>query len=159
MARIIHQKLGQKHGLITTHVPYWRYEPASVHENELARLYWDRPVITDRTIRSNRPDIILTLKKEKITFLIDVAIPSSHNVQDTVAEKINKYTELAIEVKRIWKQEVVRIVPLVISATAIIPLSLRQAILEIGLPQEIQGLLQKSVVLSTCNMVRKHLGL
>ena len=37
---------------------------------------WDIPVITDRTILTNRPDIVLHDKKDKKTcLLIDVTIP------------------------------------------------------------------------------------
>jgi len=35
---------------------------------------WDVPVITDRTILANRPDIVLHDKKEKTFLLIDTAI-------------------------------------------------------------------------------------
>ena len=36
---------------------------------------WDIPVITDRKILANQPDIVLLDKKEKAHLLIDIAIP------------------------------------------------------------------------------------
>jgi hypothetical protein len=64
-AKIVHQFLAQRHKLITTDDPYYKYEPQPVLENESPKIYWDRPVITDRTILANRPDIIIIDKINK----------------------------------------------------------------------------------------------
>jgi len=45
--------------------PYYKYTPANVLENENFKLYWKRSIITDKTIPSNRPDIIFMNKKKK----------------------------------------------------------------------------------------------
>jgi hypothetical protein len=50
-------------------------------ENERYKLYWDR------TISNNRPDITLTDKVKKKTFLIDIAIPTDHRSQVKYNEK------------------------------------------------------------------------
>jgi hypothetical protein len=41
---------------------------------------WDVPVITDQTILTNRPDIILHDKMEKTGVPIDIAAPDDSNV-------------------------------------------------------------------------------
>jgi hypothetical protein len=81
VAKILHHELAMKHGLIETNTPYYKYTPHTILENERYKLYWDRTIITDRTISNNRPDITLIDKVKKKTFLIDIAIPSDHRSQ------------------------------------------------------------------------------
>jgi hypothetical protein len=76
--KILHHKLAMKRGLIETNTPYYKYTPHTILENERYKLYWDRTIITDRTISDNRPDITLIDKVKEKTFLIDIAIPSDH---------------------------------------------------------------------------------
>jgi hypothetical protein len=52
----------------------------NVLENDNCKLYWDRSVITDKTIPSNRPDITFINKTTRNTFLIDIAVPNTHNL-------------------------------------------------------------------------------
>jgi hypothetical protein len=62
---------------------------------------WDRIVITDKHIPANRPDIILINKTDKVIYLIDIAVPNNNNnLMKTYNEKVNKYQELAEEIKR-----------------------------------------------------------
>ena len=43
-------------------------------------------------------------KKTKNTFLIDIAVPNTHNLARTITDKQNKYQELANEMCAMWKQ-------------------------------------------------------
>ena len=45
----------------------------------------------------NGPDITFVNKKTKNTFLIDIAVPNTHNLAKTITDKQNKYQELANE--------------------------------------------------------------
>lgn len=80
VAKIIHQLLANKYKLASQKVPYYKYEPPPVLENSEAKLYWDRTVITDRTIRANKPDIVLYDKSANVINIFDVAIPLN-NIQ------------------------------------------------------------------------------
>ena len=51
---------------------------------------WDVPVITDQTILTNQPNIVLHDKKEKTCLLIDIAIPDDSNVNTKETEKLRK---------------------------------------------------------------------
>jgi hypothetical protein len=93
VAKVIRQKLAEATELIGDNCPYYKYEPANVLENDNFKLYWNRSIITDKTIPSNRPDITVTNKKTKNTFLIDIAIPNTHNLAKTITEKQNKNTK------------------------------------------------------------------
>ena len=83
----------------------YKYTPANVLENEKFKLYWNRSILMDKTIRFNRPDITFMNKKTKNTFLIDIAVPNTHNLAKTITDKQNKYRELANEICAMWKQK------------------------------------------------------
>jgi predicted nucleic acid-binding protein len=68
---------------------------------------------------------------------------------------VNKYQELAEKIKRMWKQEEVNIVPLILSNTGIIPKKLFTSISSINLPRNTFIEIQKQAVLSTCRLTRK----
>lgn len=120
-------------------------------------MYFDRAILTDKTVHNNRPDITLIDKENKIVHIIDIAIPNTHNIQKTITEKIQKYTELKEEIIRIWKINKVYIVPLVLSSTGVIPKYLHQALKTIDLPNSTYYTMQKCAILNTCRIVRKFL--
>ena len=66
-----------------------------VTEKDSITILWDMPIHTDRTITTNRPDIVLKNKKDKTWLLIDVTI---HLSQTT--KTLNKYKNLEILVER-----------------------------------------------------------
>ena len=78
--------------------PYYKFTPANVLENDNFKLYWNRSIITDKTVPSNRPDITLMNKTTKNAFLIDIAVPNTHNLAKIVTEKQEKSRELANEI-------------------------------------------------------------
>jgi hypothetical protein len=104
-----------------------------VLENDNFKLYWNRCIITDKSIPSNQTDITFTNKKTKNTFLIDIAIPNTHNLAKTITKKQNIYQELANEIRDMWKQDAVQVVLIVISASGIIPKSLSQSLKRLNL--------------------------
>jgi len=124
LAKIIHQKLAEAAESIDDKSPYYKYTPASVLENENFNLYWNRSILTDKTVPFNRPDITVMNKKTKNTFLIDTAVPNTHNLANTITDKQNKYQELANEICAVWKQKAVQVIPIVISSAGVIPKSL-----------------------------------
>jgi len=151
LAKIIHQKLAEAAELIEDKGPYYKYTSANVLENENFKLYWNRSILTDKTIPFNRPDITFMNKKTKNTFLIDVAVPNTYNLAKTIANKQNKYQELAKEICSLWKQKAAQVIPIVISSTAVIPKSLLQSLTRLNLHPNTYIQLQKSVILGTCS--------
>lgn len=157
VAKIVHQQLALKHNLVDRFVPYYKYLPDPVLENSCIKLYWDREIITDVLIRANRPDIVVYDKRMKRVTLIDIAVPLDHNVQSTFSNKIAKYHDLAEELKQMWHLEDVRIVPVVLSATGIVPKSLLRSLDELELKKDLHSI-QKAVILGTCSIVRRFLN-
>jgi hypothetical protein len=47
-------------------------------------------LLTDKTILFKRPDITFINKKTMNTFLIDIAVPNTHNLAKTITDKQNK---------------------------------------------------------------------
>lgn len=158
VANIIHQHLAYKYGLIGSIIPYYKYRPEPVLESSNFKLYFDRSVITDRVVQNNRPDIIFQDKQAKKVFLIDIAVPNSHNIQNVIREKAQKYSELSVEIVRMWKANNVCVVPIVLSATGVIPKALLDSIKTLDLPTNIFATLQKAVILGTTRIVRKFLN-
>jgi hypothetical protein len=60
----------------------------------------DRTVLTDIHIQHNRPDIIILNKQQKQAYLLDIAVPNSHNKTQTYNTKINKYLELSVAMRK-----------------------------------------------------------
>jgi hypothetical protein len=50
LAKIIHQKLAEVAELIEEKRPYYKYTPVNVLENDNFKLYWNRSILTDKTI-------------------------------------------------------------------------------------------------------------
>ena len=70
--------------------PCYKYTPANVLENENFKLYWNRNILTDKTITFSRPDITFMNKKTKNTFLIGIAVRNKHNL---APQKNNRQTK------------------------------------------------------------------
>jgi hypothetical protein len=79
---IIHMNLAVKFNLLKNTQPHYIYKPESL-ENDNYKLYFDRTVLTDIHIQHNRPDIIILNKQQKQAYLLDIAVPNSHNITQT----------------------------------------------------------------------------
>jgi len=97
-------------------------------------------------------------KKTKNNLLIDTAVPNTHNLAKTIADKQNKYQELATEIYAMWKQRAAQAIPIVISSTGVIPKSLSQSLTTLNLHPNTYIQLQKSVILGTSSIVRNFLN-
>jgi hypothetical protein len=82
-AKIIHMNLAVKFNLLKDTQPHYIYKPESCLENDNYKLYFDRTVLTDIHIQHNRPDIIILNKQQKQAYLLDIAVPNSHNITQT----------------------------------------------------------------------------
>jgi hypothetical protein len=122
------------------------------------KLYWNHNILMDKTILFNRPDIIFMNKKTKNTFLIDIAVPNTHNLARIVTNKQNKYQKLANDICAMWKQNTAQVIPLVIPSTRVIPKSLSQCLKRLNLHPNMYIQMQKSVILGTCSIVRNFLN-
>ena len=112
VARLIHHEIA-KLGGFPVDDKWWHHRPPPVLENSSMKLLRDFTIQADRHLSHNRPDIALHDFHRKNVFLIDVAIPGDSRLNAKVNEKMERYTDLKIELQRMWKVRVV-IVPLII---------------------------------------------
>ena len=124
----------------------------TVTDNETVTILWDTQGHTDRTIKANKPDIIIKNKKEKTCMLIDMAVPSDRNTSVKVAEKLSKYKDLEIEITRMWGMKM-QIVPVIIGALGVITKGIDKQICNI--PGNINVTeLQKIALLGSAHILR-----
>ena len=156
VASFLHWTLCQNENLPCCHA-WYEHKPESIVENDNIKILYDFTLYTDKKIKHNRPDIVVVNKVEKTTVFIDVACPMDHNVQLKEEEKIRKYGELKFEIEKVWKTKV-KIVPVIIGALGSVSNNLRKHLDDIGLNQVKVCQLQKTVLLKTGNILRRHLA-
>jgi hypothetical protein len=65
-------------------------------------LLWNQQFQTDRTILSNKPDIIIRDNKKGTCTLLDVAVSADRNVIKKETGKILKYKDLTTKIQSMW---------------------------------------------------------
>jgi hypothetical protein len=159
-AKIIHMNLAAKFNLLKDTQLHYIYKPESCLENDNYKLYFGRTVLTDIHIQHNRPDIIIFNKQQKQAYLLDIAVPNSHNITQTYNTKINKYLELSVAMRNLWSLENISILPhIVISARGIVPQSLFKNLKILDLGNTLVVEIQKGILLYSCHIVRKFLNI
>ena len=88
----------------------------AVAENRDARITWDITVYTDKKLNHNRLIITVVRKDTQEWTLIDIAVPADQNIISTEEEKVDRYQDLAFEIKRIHRTSKVTVIPVVIGA-------------------------------------------
>ena len=99
VATRVQWELCKKHGLESSD-RWYEHTPADVMENDEVELYWDLNIHTDMTVAHNRPDILVEKAIRKWT-IIDIDVPADFNVVRKEDWKVDKYQDVASEVKRI----------------------------------------------------------
>ena len=88
---------------------------------------------------------------------IDVMCPVNNNLILKRNEKLNNYSELQLEIARVWNKETL-IVPITIGALASIPKDLECNLKKLGISYN-AGTFQKSVLKGTANILRKVISI
>ena len=71
-------------------------------------------VYTDKKLNHNWPDITLIRKDTQEWTLIDIAVPADQNVISTENEEVDRYQDLAFQIKRIHRASNVTVITIVI---------------------------------------------
>jgi len=105
---------------------WYEHVPKSVEpiQGSKITILWNQRVQTDRTIPSNKPDIIIRDNEKGTCMLIDVATSGDRSVIRKEAEKILNYKALTTEIQRMWNVKA-KVIPLIIGATGTISKSFR----------------------------------
>ena len=114
------------------------------------KLPWDFTIQCNRHVPHNCPDVVCVDYLTKIIYLIDVAIPGDTRVTENIAEKHQRYTDLKIELQKMWNMQVV-ILSSVLGALGSVPLCLKKHLKTLNIHyKELIPKLQKGVILSSC---------
>jgi hypothetical protein len=76
-------------------INWYEHVPKSVETSREGKvtILWNQQIQTDRTIPSNKPDIVICNYENGTCMLIGVAIPGDRNIIQKEAENILKYKE------------------------------------------------------------------
>ncbi|XP_044756963.1 uncharacterized protein LOC123315364 [Coccinella septempunctata] len=157
MAKAYHQAIAKKYGLVKSTLPVYKYLPKEILENEQVKLYWDHPLVTDRSIPHNRPDIVLFEKTQRKVTIADITVPADDNIEKAYTEKIVKYHDLAFELKEINRLTCTTILPLIITTNGLVETHLLENTKKLGLEEHVIDDAQKEVILWTTRIVRRFL--
>ena len=156
VAQLVHWNLCRKYGL--HHSRNWYNHVAEkVSENERAKILWDFSIQTDHVIQARRPDIVVKDKEIDHTWIIDIAVPGDSRTEEKEREKIEKYQELAREIRRLWRTSAT-VIPVVVGALgAVANLEEHMGMLDIQ-KKEVDRV-QFSALLGSARILRKVLDI
>ena len=153
-------ELLRKYGL--KHCAKWYEEqPASgeIRESEdgKVQIWWDRPFSTAKTVRHNKPDVVVFDWRDGQgkCWVIDFSVPFDGNVLIKEAEKHTHYGPLAGEIRRMYGVTVT-IVPVVVGVLGAVGEGVVKAMEELGIPDVVDGL-QISAIIGTTKILQKVL--
>ena len=114
VGKVIHWELCKK--LKLDHSNKWYlHNTKSVLVNDTHKLFWNFEIQTDPLISARQPELIIINKKERTSRIEDFSVPADHRVKFKESEKMDKYLDLARELKKLWNMKVA-ITPIVIGA-------------------------------------------
>ena len=94
-------------------------------------------------------------KSKKSCHIIDVAILEDRGVKEKEAEKVEKYQNLARELRRMWEEKI-KVIPIVLDALGTVLLRLKGNLKDIGVDTSVT-LIQMSALLGSARILRKVL--
>ena len=137
-------------------IQWYEHAPEDVIENEEVKILWDVMIQCDREIKAKKLDVVVVNKNERSCAIIDMAIPGDIRVGEQEKEKIERYQEIKREIKRMWNNRSINVIPVVVGALGSTSKKLKKCIEELGVVIS-TVLLQKTALLGTARILRKVL--
>ena len=137
VGQVLHWELCKKYG-VECNNKWYEHSLKSVEENEEVKLLWDL----------TKPDIVIQKKKPNETIIVDIAFPRDSNV-------LQKETDLARELKRIWKSRA-KVVLVVVGALGSVSNKLAGHLEQLGIKDRTRTT-QKSALRGSAHILRKVL--
>ena len=157
IGQYIHLELCKFYNIETQSKEWYNHKPEDVAANNDVVILWNVPIITDREIKCNRPDIVIKDKTNRTCYLIDFTVPNDNNVSVKEQEKLSKYNDLKLECSKMWGMKT-DVIPVVVGATGAVKKGVKQNIDKIPGVIKIE-MIQKIALLGTANILRKVLNL
>ena len=137
---------------------WYKETPDKVRVSKCGRyeIWWDKKVETPKVLEANRPDLICIDKEEKQWLILDFSVPNDINILNKEKEKIEKYTPLAYEIRKMCGVTT-KIIPLVVGSLGAVSKDLERNLdfLNIG---HIQTCMQKSAIIGSTIILKKVLS-
>ena len=137
---------------------WFKHEPEKVVKKGNTVIMWDYPLITEKKVGANRPDITIHDREAKSVIFVDFSVPYDMNIMEKTAEKLTKYRDLEIEIKKCWKLINIKTVPIVIGALGTVSTDHVQYVNSLSKNLN-QDIIQKTAILGTANILRSVLSM
>ena len=122
-------------------------------ENDSVKLLWDFMVQCDIPIEHRKPDIIVIDKSQKLCIIIDVACPCDYNLIEKKNDKLNRFSDLRLQIARMWDVKAI-----IIGALGSVPKDIHHYLKLLDIDFNL-SILQQSVLLGTAHILRKVLAM
>ena len=152
VSSIIHWDVCRHFG-VTVESRWYRHHSDRLVETDDITMMWDTTIPTAKKIKANRPDICLRNKKTNTSPLIDISCPADGNIGRKHAEKLAKYSDLRVEISRMWHCRTL-VVPVVLGALGTVHAGIGRWLDIIPGHHNLQHL-QKTVLLGYARILRK----
>ena len=120
-------------------------------------IWWDRSVETTQKLEHNRPDVTVLNHTAKEWTFVDFSVPWDRNVEIKEVEKVEKYSSLAKEIRKMHRVST-RVVPLVVGSLGVVSGNLEGHLKSLGIPDVLGGM-QASALIGTTLILKKVLSL
>ena len=121
MMEWIYSNLLVKYGFETELKPWYRDEYVeSVKENDFCELFWNFEFQTNRFVKFDKPDIVVTEKQNKELIIIEGSTPRDMNIEERTENKETKYSNLETELLRQNELKSLKLSSLVIGTTRVL---------------------------------------
>ena len=149
--------------VIKRHFPAQSYVfPRSIWVRQHIELWWDMHVHTVPQVKNNKPDIVLWDKLKKTCHIIDVCVPLDQNVHVQEKTKIDTYTPLSVNLRRLYSDYTYDIVPIVMGATGLITDSLLKYLSTIlehpKTVHSVAAMMQRKVLIGSMRVLKSALA-
>ena len=108
-------------------------------------------------IEARRPDIIANDKKERKRTIIDIAAPTNVKVGEKESKKVEKYQDFTRKIGRLWKLQIVEVVPVVIETLESVTKEFDEWIEKLGITNNV-GVMQKTALFGTAKIFEESIG-
>ena len=107
---------GKEAGLLEESTVWYKttWKKGTVIKKPDKKLMWNFEYRMRKTTKTRRPDLTLEDAEERIIWIDDIACPAKANIAEKRREKLQKYQQLAFEIRKRHGGFMVEILPLVI---------------------------------------------
>ena len=83
----------------------------------------------DHPVQDRRLNQVLTNKKKRTCHILKIAVSAEHKLEEKEGEKLDKYLDLAKELKKLWNI-MVTVIPIIVGGLRTVPKNLEKKLSE-----------------------------